>query len=143
LQEVKTQEGVFEGRGGDRLKTKWFFFSLCVACGLVVGLALGAEASKGPEKITIDINKSGKAVKNFPHWKHQELLKGDCIQCHHTSKPGEEMKKCSSCHTDINKKNEQTKAIGFKDAAHKKCQECHKKQKDKPDLKKCTTCHKS
>jgi len=105
------------------------------------GLAKAAEQNKGPEKITIDINKSNKKVVNFPHRKHQELLKGDCKSCHHKTKKGETPQSCGKCHTKVKDTDPKTKAIGFKKAFHKKCQGCHKKHKDKPELKKCKTCH--
>lgn len=113
-----------------------FVFSLAAS-----GLAVAAGQDKGPEKITIDINKAKKKVVNFPHRKHQEMLKGDCKSCHHKTKKGEKPQACGKCHTQVKGKDPKTKAIGFKKAFHKKCKGCHKKHKDKPKLKKCKNCH--
>ena len=105
------------------------------------GPAIAAGQDKGPEKITIDIDHAKKAVKNFPHRKHQEMMKGDCKSCHHKTKPGETPQSCGKCHTKAKETDPKTKAIGFKKAFHKKCLGCHKKHKDKPKLRKCKTCH--
>ena len=123
------------------MKLRTVLLVICVTTGLLFGLALAAD--NGPETIKIDVNSAKKAVKAFPHHKHQQMpaLKDKCNECHHKVKTGEKPKKCGSCHTQVKDTDPKTKAIGFKKAFHKKCQECHKKQKDKPELKKCKNCH--
>lgn len=58
---------------------------------------------------------------NFPHAKHQELLKS-CTPCHADSKGGK-----------IDK-------LAKKDEAHKLCKSCHETKKKGPT--KCGECHK-
>jgi len=124
-----------------RYKTLWVL--LCLSSVLVAGLVLAAEVDKGSATLKIDVNKSGKAVKEFSHKKHLELksIKGKCKECHHKTKAGKKPPKCGSCHTQVKEKDPKTGASGFKKAYHKQCMVCHKKQKDQPKLKKCKTCH--
>lgn len=106
-----------------------------------IGLVVAAEPDKGPEKITIDTNKSGKRVPDFGHWAHMEMeAVGGCTTCHHTIEEGETPKACGACHKDPKDKDPETGAPGFKDAFHDNCTGCHKKQEDKK-LRRCTTCH--
>lgn len=125
------------------MKLKAMFFTVCLLAGSLVGYALAAAADQGPETIKLDMNGKGKAVKAFPHRKHQEMpdLKGKCKTCHHTlKKEGDKpTQKCEACHTDPLKADPKTKAPGFKKAMHKNCQDCHKK-KDKAKAK-CKVCH--
>jgi hypothetical protein len=125
------------------MKKGTIWLAICLFSTLLIGLALAAGADKGPEVIKIDVNQAKKAVKAFPHHKHQEMegLKGKCNKCHHTAKQGEKPKKCGSCHTHPKDKDPKSGATGFKKAFHKNCQACHKKQKDRPELKKCKNCH--
>lgn len=100
-------------------------------------------AANVPAVLTIDVNKSGKAVKNFPHQKHTEMdaLKGKCDSCHHGTKAGDTPKACGTCHTQSAAKDAKTGAPGFMSAFHKKCRDCHAAQKERPALKDCKTCH--
>jgi len=112
-----------------------------VICSLV--LAVPAAVDEGPASIKIDINGKDKKVSVFSHKKHLDMpdLKDKCNQCHHTAKPGEKIKKCGECHTQVKEKDPKTGAPGFKASFHKQCALCHKKKLDKPELKKCKTCH--
>jgi hypothetical protein len=121
-----------------RMKRKEVLITLvCILFAAPIGLAVAGN--NGPAVIKIDVNKSGKAVKKFPHKKHQSGTK--CKSCHHKSKAGATPKKCGACHTNVKDPDPKTGAPGFKKAFHKQCQGCHKKKTDKPELKKCETCH--
>ena len=121
------------------MKLKATLITICMLSALIAGLAWAAD--NGPATIKIDIDGKGKAVKAFPHKKHQEMadLKGKCVTCHHKTKADAKPAKCSSCHTHVKDKGKDG-AIGFKKAFHKVCQDCHKK-KDKK-FGKCKYCHK-
>ncbi len=77
----------------------------------------------------------------FPHKKHAETLKIDCMKCHHTWKKGETTGKlCLECH----KAKAEGKALTAKDAFHKDCKGCHDEAKkaNKPTGPTgCTQCH--
>ncbi len=109
-----------------------------VLAGFVVAglMATGAFAAK--DEIVFDAS-MGKVT--FPHKKHSETLKIDCVKCHHTWKPGETSgKKCEECH----KKAAEGKTPSMKDAAHKTCKGCHDelKKANKPaGPTGCTQCH--
>lgn len=107
----------------------------------LIGLALAADATRGPATITIDTNQKKQQVAGFPHHKHQELdpFKNQCNKCHHASKPEEKPGKCGACHKHKKKKDPETGASGFKKAFHKLCGACH--LKDKPTPQKCKVCH--
>jgi hypothetical protein len=100
---------------------------------LGLGVALSAEAPKGPIKVT---NFGKKAAVTFDHAKHKDIK---CDTCHHMEKEGKY--KCGDCH----KAEAQGKVIKLMDAAHKKdvgkCWGCHRAADAKNKLK-CADCHK-
>ncbi|QJA07020.1 cytochrome c3 family protein [Thermosulfurimonas marina] len=87
----------------------------------------------------------------FPHWKHQEVLKGNCGECHHSRtadwkqvpyKEGMKIQECKTCH---NKNHPNKKLNSVKKAMHTNCKGCHKEMKKagkKTGPTKCTGCHK-
>jgi hypothetical protein len=106
--------------------------------GLVWVASIALAGGAGPETITIDAAKKAMPAVTFPHWKHQEIVKGDCIKCHHKEKAGTTaMRPCHDCHGKVDG------VPSMKDAMHKKCQGCHKEEKaagKNPPLK-CNGCH--
>jgi len=93
-----------------------------------------------PDSITID-NPGLHATDTyqgapFAHKKHADALK-DCKVCHHTTKEGEKVQKCTDCHTKDSK-------LTAKDAFHKSCRGCHmklKKEGKAAGTTACTKCH--
>jgi hypothetical protein len=72
----------------------------------------------------------------FGHKKHADGIK-NCKECHHTWKEGEEVKKCTACHTKDSK-------ITAKKAFHANCRGCHralKKESKAAGPTACTKCH--
>ncbi|MFC1707393.1 cytochrome c3 family protein [Planctomycetota bacterium] len=123
--------------------TRTIAFALSVFAAVVLGLlVVVADQYPGPETIAIDTNSSGKAVKAFPHRRHQQLhaLNDKCATCHRQAKTDEKPKKCGSCHKAPKERDPKTGALGFKPAFHDRCGECHKKQK-RPELRRCRCCH--
>jgi hypothetical protein len=55
----------------------------------------------------------------FDHKGHAKRI-GDCQDCHHMSKPGDE-EKCSDCHSAKGDKD----TPSFREAMHMKCKNCH------------------
>jgi predicted CXXCH cytochrome family protein len=91
-----------------------FFVSL--TCGAV---AVSAESptNKGPEIIKF---KMGDLLLPFTHWKHQKIVKDECLRCH-TTNTG--------------------KIVNWnKETAHTLCITCHEKE-DKGPVR-CEQCHK-
>ena len=77
----------------------------------------------------------------FPHGVHAKAIK--CVECHHTTKEGENPQPCSACH---DAKEAKDKAPKLKDAIHKSCWDCHKTtkaagKKSGPEMKDCKVCH--
>ena len=121
--------------------------------GLILGFGgLGITATdKGPEVIKIPTPKKKKTTVTFSHHKHQEMLKGDCGECHHGKtadwkkvpyKEGMKIEKCETCH---NKSHPNKKLNSPKKAMHKNCRDCHKERKKagkKHGPVKCKDCHK-
>ncbi len=101
---------------------------------LVLAGSLAAADAPADIKLTA---KNGDVT--FPHKAHAEALKIACATCHHTTKEGEAVQKCSACH------GVDAKAPKAQDAFHKQCQGCHKDENAKNAKKapvKCTECHK-
>jgi predicted CXXCH cytochrome family protein len=74
----------------------------------------------------------------FPHKAHADREK--CATCHHTTKEGEAVKACGTCHG----KEATDKAPKLQDAAHKLCKGCHEKTVaagKKAPGKDCKSCH--
>lgn len=113
-----------------------FVFSLTVAGGVSVA------SNAGPAEMVLKTAK-GKKPANFPHKKHQDMLK--CDECHHTKtadgKQGPYVAgkegKCESCHDGKTIANQ--KVANFMKAAHTNCKGCHKDKKKGPT--KCNDCH--
>ena len=113
-----------------------------ISVGVLVGFVLsslmvtGAFAAK--DEIVFDAS-MGKVT--FPHKKHSETLKIDCLKCHHTWKQGETSGKvCRECH----KGSVEGKTLSVKDAFHNTCKACHDEAKkaNKPaGPTGCTQCH--
>ena len=102
----------------------------------VAASAMEASAQgddRGPANPTLDYNRSGKKVANFPHHAHQDKLK-DCKACHHAAVAGAAFSACAKCHGAA--------ASGAKpkiqDAYHAQCKDCHKKTSG-PTA--CAGCH--
>jgi hypothetical protein len=113
-----------------------------LSLGILIGflfcilLATGAFAAKD----VVEFNPAfGKVT--FPHKKHAETQKIDCMKCHHTWKKGETSGKvCTDCH----KAKAEGKTLSAKDAFHKDCRGCHSEAKkaNKPaGPTGCTQCH--
>ena len=130
---------------------KWL--AVLGAIGLLLGTyGLGmSSGDKGPEVINLPAPKMKKGpVVKFAHHKHQEVLKGNCGECHHGKtadwkqvpyKEGMKIEKCATCH---NKKHPNKKLNSVKKAAHKNCKGCHKAMKKagkKTGPVKCKGCH--
>ncbi len=78
----------------------------------------------------------------FTHKKHAEIVKNDCVKCHHTWKKGDTSGKlCLECHKD----KAEGKTLSAKDAFHKDCKGCHdenaKKAVKPSGPTGCTQCH--
>ncbi len=104
--------------------------------GFVFLFVLASFAADAPETITL---KAKNGDVNLPHKTHTETLKVTCVTCHHTTKEGQAVDKCSKCH------GADPKALAAKDAFHKLCQDCHKQKNEKEGKKaptKCMECHK-
>ncbi|MGE5698818.1 MAG: cytochrome c3 family protein [Deltaproteobacteria bacterium] len=60
-----------------------------------------------------------KRTVSFDHKGHAKRI-GNCRECHHMSKPGDE-EKCSDCHSAKGDKD----TPSFREAMHMKCKNCH------------------
>ncbi len=107
---------------------------------------------EAPEFITIDGDRMGKDVKDFPHQKLVDELGGDdsCLKCHCGPEQGitintkEDHKPCAFCHTDMYRANAESGAIGLKEAYHVRCIECHDVEGPKrgiAEMSECSYCH--
>lgn len=99
-------------------------------------MAFSLFAADAPENVTL---KAKNGDVKLPHKTHAETLKITCVTCHHTTKEGQAVEKCSKCH------GVDPKALAAKDAFHKLCQDCHKQKNEKEGKKapaKCMECHK-
>ena len=109
-----------------------------VLVGFVVAGLMVTRAFAAKDVIVFDAS-FGKVT--FPHKKHSETLKIDCLKCHHTWKAGETSgKKCTDCH----KAAAEGKTPSLKDAFHNTCRRCHDelKKAGKPaGPTMCTQCH--
>jgi len=114
---------------------------LCVAAlAFVFSVAAGISVAgnAGPAEIVMKTS-AGKKPANFPHKKHQDMMK--CDKCHHTKAAdgkqgpyvaGQEGK-CGTCHADPK---------DFKKVAHANCKGCHKAgYEGKNGPTKCAGCH--
>ena len=113
-------------------------FSLGILACFVFSVLMVSGVFAAKDVITFDAS-MGKVT--FPHKKHAETLKIDCLKCHHTWKKGETSGKlCLECH----KAKAEGKALTAKDAFHKDCKGCHDdaKKANKPaGPTGCTQCH--
>ncbi|WP_068671711.1 cytochrome c3 family protein [Thermosulfurimonas dismutans] len=130
---------------------KWL--AMLGAVGLILGVyGVGTgSCNKGPEVIKLPSPKMKKTTVTFSHHKHQEILNGNCGECHHSKtadwkqvpyKEGMKIEKCETCH---NKSHPNKKLNSVKKAMHANCKGCHKSMKKagkKHGPVKCTGCHK-
>lgn len=114
------------------------------------------------EMFTLDGDRMGKDVKDFPHDKLVETLGGDdsCAECHCGEKQGfvitrsEDYRPCTICHRDMYHETDVTQiaehapgqpgglapdaspggAIGLKEAMHTRCTGCHTAQKEQLNI---------
>ncbi len=112
-----------------------------------------------PDTFTLNGDRMGKDVKDFPHAELVRQLAGDdsCAKCHCGEAQGfvvsrkEDYKPCAICHRDMYRSTDITQikavapgqpgglapaaqpgeAIGLEDAMHTRCIDCHTQQKDK------------
>ena len=113
----------------------------------VSGARVYAQAAKPPD--TVALKGSPMGVVTLAHAKHGKEYGGQCVDCHHASKPAKPMKteqqKCSDCHNKAAVAPMKTKNP-FHDAAAKNgtCISCHTKAAaaGKKTPKVCTDCHK-
>ena len=104
------------------------------------GSALGDEVIIPADKAVIQFD-TRLGVVTFNHQMHSGLSFVECTSCHHTLKPGEEVKTCHECHNDMSKD-----APKSKKAFHVRCTGCHeytaaKGEQAGPLPKKCKLCH--
>jgi len=111
---------------------------LAILAGFVLSVLVASGVFAAKDEVVFDVP-YGKV--KFPHKKHAETLKIDCLKCHHTWKKGETSGKlCNDCH----KAKAEGKALAAKDAFHKDCRGCHdeaKKAKKPAGPTACTQCH--
>ncbi len=112
--------------------------SIGIIAGFLLSVLVATGAFAAKDVITFDVSQ-GKVT--FPHKKHAETLKIDCLKCHHTWKAGETSGKlCVECH----KAKAEGKTLSAKDAFHKDCRGCHdeaKKAKKPAGPTGCSQCH--
>jgi hypothetical protein len=97
-----------------------------------------------PEHITIDDCVNKKSAVEFPHAAHFDKM--ECSTCHHTQEnltkdSTEEVKPCSECHNEPEKKSTPScsQTSLKKNQFHINCVACHKEEKAGPT--KCNDCH--
>ncbi|MBN2328657.1 MAG: Ni/Fe-hydrogenase cytochrome b subunit [Candidatus Omnitrophica bacterium] len=107
---------------------------------------------EAPDVITLNGDRMGKDVRDFPHQKLIDALGGDdsCILCHCGTEQGiqidsnEDFKPCAYCHNDMYRSNVESGAIGLKEAYHTRCIACHDQEGPKRNIaamSECTYCH--
>ena len=107
---------------------------------------------EAPDVFTLNGDRMGKDVADFPHKKLVDMLGGDnsCAKCHCgadqkiTIDSNEDYKPCAFCHTDMYRANQDSGAIALKEAYHVRCIKCHDKEgpeRSIPDMSECTYCH--
>ena len=117
---------------------KIVLFVAAAAFVISVGAGISVAGNAGPAEMVLKTS-AGKKPANFPHKKHQDMMK--CDKCHH-SKAADGTKgayvagqegKCESCHASPK---------DYKTVAHKNCKGCHKAGLDgKNGPTKCAGCH--
>ncbi len=120
---------------------------------LGVGVLTAADQPAPPDEIKIEnagYKDDKKGGVTLTHKKHAVDHKVACTECHHEYKDkknvwkeGDKVKKCSECHSPLEKQGE---ALKLNLAYHKNCKDCHKEliEKDpskKAPFKKCNDCH--
>lgn len=132
------------------------FAVMFVATGLYAGTAV-KETFKMKDP---GYKKHKKGIVTFTHKKHAEDYGISCGECHHDDKGkpldlkmGDDVQKCSECHTKFKKDKKNKKDIMVhENAMHQNCVTCHKEfnkkknPKDKKGMKgpapaSCTKCH--
>ena len=112
--------------------------SIGIIAGFLLSVLVATGAFAAKDVVTFDVSQ-GKVT--FPHKKHAETVKIDCLKCHHTWKAGETSGKlCGECH----KAKAEGKTLSAKDAYHKDCRGCHdeaKKAKKPAGPTGCSQCH--
>lgn len=128
--------------------------STCLLFMLAGTLTVAEEEQSVPDDIVIEnegYETDRKGPVNFSHLSHIEDYGVSCEDCHHDYKEGKNVweegdpvKKCISCHSPLESKDNVKKlSIAF----HKNCKTCHKKavaegiSADAP-YKSCYHCHK-
>lgn len=114
------------------------------------------------ETFTLDGDRMGKDVRDFPHKRLVDTLGGDesCAKCHCGEKQGfviarnEDYRPCAICHKDMFRETDATQiaelapgqpgglapeaspsgAIGLKEAMHARCTECHTAEKEQRNI---------
>ncbi len=114
--------------------------SIAMALTIVVATVLAASpavADPGAEIIVINQIQQKFPPVSFKHHAHQNHEGVQCADCHHTTKAGETVQACGSCHGQGNG------APDYKTAMHNNCQGCHKKMAaaGKSAPTKCSGCH--
>ena len=106
--------------------------------GFVLSILIASGAFAAKDEIIFDAP-NGKVT--FPHKKHNETLKIECLKCHHTWKQGETTGNlCRECHRAATEGS----TPSLKDASHKNCRGCHDEAKkvSKPTSPTgCAQCH--
>ena len=112
-----------------------------ISMGILAGFLLSILVVSGVFAKDVVVYNPAFGKVTFTHKKHVEILKIDCMKCHHTWKKGETTGKlCKDCH----KEKAEGKTISAKDAYHKDCKGCHEEaaKASKPaGPTGCTKCH--
>jgi hypothetical protein len=154
-------------KGVKSIMSKKLLTLLLVAGIAVIFIATGLHAGTDvPDTIKMDYNNYKKRTKappksefvEFSHKKHNEEYKITCGECHHDkdNKPldlkiGDNVQKCSECHTKMEKdKKNKNDPMVLENAMHGNCVDCHKevnikagdpKGRKGPAPTTCTKCH--
>jgi hypothetical protein len=112
-----------------------------ISMGILAGFLLSILVVSGVFAKDVVVYNPAFGKVTFTHKNHVEILKIDCMKCHHTWKKGETTGKlCKDCH----KEKAEGKTISAKDAYHKDCKGCHEEaaKASKPaGPTGCTKCH--
>jgi len=109
-----------------------------VFVGFVLSILIVSGVFAAKDEIVFEAS-NGKVT--FTHKNHNEILKIECLKCHHSWKQDETTGKlCRECH----KAATEGGTPSLKDASHKNCRGCHdeaKKANKAAGPTGCTQCH--
>lgn len=98
-----------------------------------------SASDAGPDVVIMDELENLYVPVRFNHAMHAKMagIQGGCVQCHHFTKPGEDIQSCKACHP-VDIIHEDLSQPGLKGAYHRQCLNCHREWDEETS---CEICH--